>query len=107
MADYKLKINASAEKDLASIVGCIALILKEPASAERFYQAVKDQIKMLQQLPEKHHVVREAPYAGQGLRKMPVEDYSVFYVVSDTEKTVYILRILFNRAEWTYILRNE
>lgn len=107
MADYDVKINASAEKDLASIVGCTAVILKEPVSAEHLYMALKDEIKALQRIPEKHPVVREAPYVAQGLRKMPVDDYSVFYVVSEEEKTVFILRILFNRAEWNYLLRDQ
>lgn len=106
LADYKVRIGASAEHDLLGIVSYIALTLKEPAAANRIYTAIKEKIMSLKQMPERNAIVREEPFGQQGVRKLYIENYTAFYIIAEEEQTVHIFRILYNRREWQHILEN-
>ena len=55
-------------------------------------------------MPFRYAVVNEEPYRSMGVRRIPVENYTVFYIVDENAKTVHIFRILYNRREWQYLL---
>jgi len=42
--------------------------------------------------------------ANQGIRKITVDNYIVFYNVSDTNKCVTIIRILYGKRNWKDVL---
>ena len=62
------------------------------------------QILTLNKMPFRYSVVNEEPYRSMGVRRIPVENYTAFYVVDEEGKTVHIFRILYNRREWQYLL---
>lgn len=107
MADYKVLVSATAERDILSIVRYISATLKEPQSAERTYYAIKAKIISLEHMPDRHGVVREEPFAQIGIRKLFVENYTVFYLVDEDKKAVHIIRVLYNRREWQHLLEQE
>ena len=51
-------------------------------------------------MPERYAVISEEPYTSMGLRKINVENYLIFYIVNEKEKTVSIVRVLYSRREW-------
>ena len=104
MDEYKIIIETTAEFDLYSILRYITDNLKEPISAQRIYTSIKEKVNSLDQLPQRHPLVRDEALASRGLRWMPVENYSVFYVVDETNRKVNILRILYNRRDWQNII---
>jgi plasmid stabilization system protein ParE len=55
-------------------------------------------------MPSRYAVVVEEPYRSMAVRRIAVENYTVFYIVDENEKTVHIFRILYNRREWQYLL---
>lgn len=105
MAGYKVLIGASAEQDLLSILGYISAALKEPSAAKRIYTAIKEKIKSLQHMPDRHGVVREEPFAQIAVRKMFVENYTIFYIIDEEAKTVQVVRVLYNRREWQSLIK--
>jgi plasmid stabilization system protein ParE len=54
-------------------------------------------------MPERHSIVKEEPFAQQGVRMLLVENYIAFYIITDS-KEVHVFRILYNRREWQSIL---
>ncbi|MEI6578245.1 MAG: type II toxin-antitoxin system RelE/ParE family toxin [Eubacteriales bacterium] len=106
MKEYKVFIEDSAEKDLFGILLYISKTLKQPTIAKRIYTEIKKQISNLRSKPARQKIVEEAPYAAQGVRKLYVENYMVFYVVDDSKKEVHVFRILYNRREWQNLLFN-
>jgi len=101
---YDVIIEPTAESDLRGILRYITKTLKEPVTAERIYFSVKDQIMTLDQMPRRFPLVRDELFAVRGLRKMPIENYSVFYVADENTKEIHILRVLYNRREWQNLL---
>lgn len=104
METYKVIIEFPAERDLRAILVYITETLKEPVAAKRIYTSVKEQIITLRHMPLRHGLVEDEIFALQGVRKMPVQNYSVFYLVNEQLKEVHILRILYNRREWQNLL---
>ncbi len=107
MADYKVLVSAAAEQDILSIVQYISVTLRESLSAERTYHAIKAIIMSLGNMPDRHGIVHEEPFAEVDVRKLFVENYTVFYIVDEDKKAVHIIRVLYNRREWQHLLEKE
>ena len=104
MREYKVIIELPAQRDLQGLLRYITDSLKEPVIAKRIYTSIKEQILTLNQMPLRHSVVQEQPYAAMGVRKLLVENYIAFYILDEEKCEVHILRILYNRREWQSIL---
>jgi toxin ParE1/3/4 len=99
-----VRIGASAEQDLLSIMNYISVTLREPLSAKRVYSTIKEKIMNLRNMPERHGVVSEEPFSQMGIRRLFIENYTVFYGIDEEAKTVQIIRILYKRREWQSLL---
>lgn len=104
MTEYKVIIELPAQRDLQGLLRYITDTLKEPVVARRIYISIKEQILTLNQMPLRHSVVKEQPYAAMGVRKLLVENYIAFYIIDEEKREVHVLRILYNRREWQNIL---
>lgn len=104
MTEYSILIGRQAERDILEAVAYIQEILFQPESAKRIYKAIKTQINMLSEMPQRFAVIAEEPYHSMGMRKVSAENYLIFYLVNEKEKTVSIVRVLHNRREWTNLL---
>ncbi len=97
---YRIIIEVPAISDLRDILRYITSTLKEPVAAKRIYRSIKEQIYSLNQLPFRCKLVSDELFAAQGVRRLLVENYSVFYVVDEDTQEVHVLRVLSNRREW-------
>lgn len=104
MTEYKIVIEQTAENDLVGILSYISDTLHEPSIAMKIYGLIKKEILTLNRMPFRFEVVNEEPYRSMGVRRIPVENYTAFYIVDENENTVHIFRILYNRREWQYLL---
>ena len=104
MTEYKIVIEQTAENDLVGILSYISDTLHEPSIAMKIYGLIKKEILTLNRMPFRFEVVNEEPYRFMGVRRIPVENYTAFYIVDENENTVHIFRILYNRREWQYLL---
>ena len=104
MTEYKIVIEQTAENDLLGILSYISDTLHEPSIAMKIYGLIKKEILTLNRMPFRFEVVNEEPYRSMGVRRIPVENYTAFYIVDENEKTVHLFRILYNRREWRYLL---
>ncbi|MBQ8165020.1 MAG: type II toxin-antitoxin system RelE/ParE family toxin [Clostridia bacterium] len=104
MTKYKIIIEKSAEKDLNDIIVYIGEILHEPDIAMKIYFSIKIKILSLKELPLRYALIKDEPYCSMGVRRIPAENYTVFYVVDEAGRTVHIFRILHIRREWKSLL---
>jgi len=58
----------------------------------------------LDKLPVRPALVADKLLAAQGIRKLIVENYIVFYVISETDETVTVIRILYGGRDWECLL---
>ena len=101
---YNIVFEDSAENDLTDIFEYICTKLHEPEIAKRIYRALKKDILSLETMPLRFALIDEEPYKSMGVRCIPIENYTAFYIANETAKTVHILRVLYNRRDWQAIL---
>ncbi len=102
MKQYKIILAQKALKDLTDIHSYITTELQEPSAADRLITKFKSEISSLNTMPERHALVAEQRLAIQGIRKMLVDNYLVFYLVTGEE--VRIIRVLHAKRDWVNLL---
>jgi len=58
----------------------------------------------LVEMPACYATVADERFAAQGIRKLPVENCILFYVISEKDWTVTVVRILYGRRDWEHLL---
>lgn len=101
---YEVILETIAVLDLHGILHYITDVLKAPESARRIFLLIEEQVMSLDSMPARYNVVRDEPYASMGVRRMPIENYSAFYIIDERSREVHVLRILYNRREWQNFL---
>lgn len=101
---YNIHITNAAVADLNSAVDYIDHILLNPQAAENLLLEAEEKIMDLAAFPEKYSLVTEPVLNAWGIRLTTVMDYPVFYIVSEEEKSIYIVRFLHSRQNWNAIL---
>ena len=104
---YSVVITKQAEEDLRGIFEYISFTLYEPGYAAHKLQKLEQAISKLNYMPERYKKYEEEPWAKIGLRKMPVENYNIFYFVDNEIEQVTVLRILYSKRDETKQLRQH
>jgi len=104
MKQYKVLMTEPAVEDLQLIARYIADELLEPAIAKKLVGKIKEAVMSLAKLPARHSMVTDERLSAQGIRKLLVENYIVFYVTSERDGAVTVLRILYGRRDWEQLI---
>ena len=104
MKVFHLVITEPAEADLKGIADYIAKELREPSTAQHLITKIAESILKLKQMPQQYALVSDERLANQGIRKLMVDNYIVFYVVSEKNQSVSIIRILHGKRDWNNLL---
>lgn len=104
MSRYNIDITEPAEYDLRQIGKYISEELLEPQLASKVIDKIASTIFSLEEMPSRHALVRDERLAQQGIRKIMMDNYIVFYIISEEIKTVTIIRILYSRRDWINLL---
>ena len=104
MSKYNIEITEPAESDLYQIGSYIAKELQEPDLAQEVVNKIGDAILSLDEMPYRNGLVRDERLSHQGIRKLLIDNYVIFYIVREENKMVTILRILYSRRDWMNII---
>ena len=92
---YKLIILPEAQKDIRDIILYIASELAAPQAALGLQDAFEEEINALSSMPDRIKLVEEQPWKDAGVRKIRVKNYYIYFVVSETQKEVRILAVIY------------
>ncbi len=81
MEIYKVEITREALQDMEDIYNYIATDLLSPESAMGQYNRIADEILTLDTFPERFRIMESEPEKRMELRRMLVDNYSVFYMI--------------------------
>ena len=93
MVQYEVKITEQALKDMESIYEHIACVLLSPGNA----------ILKLDTFPKRFKVMDTEPEHSRGIRRMLVDNYSIFYVINKSDVTV--TNVLYSASDLSQRLR--
>ena len=97
-------ITEPAEYDLIDIEYYIGIELENMSSAERITDGIIAQIEQLADMPKKYKLVDDILLENLGIRMSYFENYNIFFKYSEQEDIVYVLRVLYNKADWKKII---
>ncbi len=92
---YNIIFSEQANKDIESIYEYIANELLSPINAVNQIKRLQKGISNLAVFPMRNPVYGLEPWHSKGLRFMPVNNYVVFYIFSDKDRTINIIRIMY------------
>lgn len=97
MKRYIVQITDKALADMEEIYDYIAIRLQAPENALGQYNRIVDAIEKLNVLPERVRVMESEPEHAMGLKQLPVDNYSIFYVIKD--EYVIVTRVLYSASD--------
>ncbi len=97
MKHYTVQITDKALADMEGIYEYIAINLQAPENALGQYNRIAEAIEELNVFPERVRIMESEPEHTMGLRQLPVDNYSVFYVVK--EERVIVARVLYSACD--------
>ena len=96
---YKIIILPEAQQDIRNIVLYIATELVSPQSALNLQKTFLDEISKLSFMPKMIKPIDEQPWGKQGVRKISVKNYYVYFVVDDHTMEVKIMAVIYTKME--------
>ena len=95
METYTVNYSTQAINDLRGIYAYICYDLSSPVNAGKQVTRIREAVRKLDTFPEGHPTVTFEPWNKVGIRKLPVDNYVVFYIVNDDAHIVDIARIFY------------
>ena len=100
MGEYRVNISDLAKQDIRDIVSYIRYDLQEATIAERTAEAILDAIFTLEDMPARIGLVNDERLAKKQVRGLRVKNYTAFFRINETLKTVEIIRVIYTRRDW-------
>ena len=104
MKRYSVHVTQKAIYEMTEIVLYISEKLLEPNLAVKPQDRLEKEIYGLESIPLKYPLVSDKYLSDQGIRKLPVENYIIFYTVSDEKIKINIVRVLYQKRNWMNLL---
>lgn len=77
--EFQVNMSIQAEAQLSDIVNYIASELKAPDAALHVLDKLQAAMKALEYYPQKVALIEEEPWHSQGVHKLPVLNYLVYF----------------------------
>lgn len=104
--EYKVSITAQAQEQLRDIVGYITYTLQAPKTALKMLDTLEKEISSLSQFPNRVALTEEDPWRTQGIHKMPIKNYLVYFWVDELDKHVHVTGVIYGRRDQRHQLNN-
>lgn len=97
MKQYVVEITDEALADMEQLYNYIFYVLRTPENAMGQYNRIADEILKLDTFPERFRIMESEPEHSKEIRRMLVDNYSVFYVIK--EDRVIVTDVLYTASD--------
>ncbi len=97
MKQYTVQITDKALADMEEIYIYIAEQLLAPENAIGQYNRIAEAIQNLNVFPERVRIMESEPEHTMGLRQLPIDNFSAFYIIEDSR--VVVTRVLYSASD--------
>ena len=111
--------SVDALGDLREIYSYIANELLVPETAAAQLGRIRKEVRSLDFMPARYTLVEWEPWHSMKMHQLPVENFIVYYLVDDKERTVTVARIFYggrdiegiinsnNKQKWSFLCENK
>lgn len=99
MINYQIRMTPGAENDLLQLDDYISNVLLVPDIAVQYVGEIRQAIEQLSYFPRKVRLVPEEPWHSRGIRRCPVNNFYIYFMIHEAEHQVIILNVIFNKRD--------
>lgn len=104
--DYSVKLTPHAIVQIQQTIAYISKVLLVPEAAAAWADYLQKEIATLDSMPARYPLTEEEPWRSKGIRKMPVKNFLVYYLIDAVKKTVWITAVVYERRDQLNVLKN-
>lgn len=106
MNEYEVRVTRLALEQMKEIVHYISNDLMAPDAADNLLDKMKAEITKLPSFPKKHALIDEEPWRTEGVRKIVVKNFLIYYWVDDENNGVQVTAVIYSRRDQIRQLSN-
>lgn len=106
MKEYEVRVTRQALKQMKEIVHYISNDLMSPDAADNLLDKFRTEILKLSTFPKKHALIEEEPWRTEGIRKIVVKNFLIYYWVDDDNSRVQVTAVIYSRRDQICQLAN-
>lgn len=106
MNEYEVRVTRQALEQIKEIVHYISNDLMAPDAAHNLLDKMKAEITKLSSFPKKYDLIDEEPWRTEGVRKIVVKNFLIYYWVDDENNRVQVTAVIYSRRDQTKQLSN-
>lgn len=96
---YRVNVTTQAQEQMQEIVRYIALELKAHDAALHLLDTLEEAISSLSHMPNSIALTDEEPWRSNGIHRMPVKNFLVYFWVNENTKQVQITAVIYGRRD--------
>ena len=104
--DYSVKLTPHAIVQIQETIVYISKVLLVPETATAWADYLQKESATLDSMPARYPLTEEEPWRSKGVRKMPVKNFIVYYLIDEGQKTVWITTVVYGRRDQLNALKN-
>lgn len=106
MNEYEVRVTRQALEQIKEIVHYISNDLMAPDAADNLLDKMKAEITKLSSFLKKHALIDEEPWRTEGVRKIVIKNFLIYYWVDDKNNRVQVTTVIYSRRDQTKQLSN-
>jgi len=104
---YILQFSKLYADDVDSSYNYIKKNLEAPLAAENLIKEILKKLTIIKQNPRIRPLVQDKYLASLGYRLIKVKNYMIFYIISDDDEHIKVIRFLYTKRNWMSILKEK
>lgn len=96
---YIVKITSQAEKQIQEIIHYISHELKSPDAALHLLNSFENTFTSLTQFPQRVALMNEEPWHTNGIHRLPVKNFFVYFWIDDNNMNVQITAVIYAKRD--------
>lgn len=96
---YIVKVTPQAQQQMREIAYHIALELKNPEAASNLLEVLERAVLSLENMPQRIPLTDEQPWRSEGIHKMVVGSYLVYFWIDEDIKQVYVIAVVYEKRD--------
>lgn len=106
MNEYEVMVTRQALEQMKEIVHYISNDLMASDAADNLLDKMKSEITKLSCFPKKYALIDEEPWRTEGVRKIVVKNFLIYYWVDDENNRVQVTAVIYSRKDQIRQLAN-
>ena len=99
MRQYQIKFTRQAREQMYDTVRYLSKELASPQTAYHWVEKIEHVVSSLAQFPNRVPLTEEEPWRSQGIRKMPVQNFLVYFWVDEEHLRVQITAVIYGKRD--------